>query len=247
MRKFVLPAAIAAATAVGTVGIAFAADVEQGLKVTVAPSKAGTAAKPKAITLKVSTPAKPSPTAAPYATTKAVITFDKNIKFNTSKFKFCSEAIISAQGDSGCPAGSKVGTGTAVAQGVGTDTATGAPLNVGGRENLKITIFNGKNNGLFLHLVGTAPLPINATMIGSLKGRVLTVNIPENLQTPIKSAAGNVFAELYEFNTTVKATYKKVPYVTLVGCTARKLTTKGTFYYTDKTSKTVSTTTACSK
>lgn len=241
MPKFALPAALAMATAIGVVGVAAAADVEQGLKVSVSPSKAGTVAKPKAVTLKISTPAVPSPTAAPYATRKAVITFDRNVKFNNGKFPTCSAATIATKGDAGCPAGSKVGTGNAVAQGVGTDAA-GQPQKVAVEQKLGITIFNGARGGLFLHLKG-GTLGIDATMIGSLRGRVLTVTIPDNLQQPVPG----VFAELTEFNTTVKATYKKLPFATLTGCTARKLTTSGTFSYTDNTSKTVSTTTACSK
>ena len=56
-----------------------------------------------------------------------------------------------------------------------------------------------------------------------------------------------VTATLLNFSTSVGGTAKGLPYVGLKGCSGGKLKFKGTFIYTDGTSKTVTDTAACKK
>ena len=67
--------------------------------------------------------------------------------------------------------------------------------------------------------------------------------IPPNLVQPLIG----VTATLLNFSTSVGGTSKGVPYVGLKGCSGGKLKFKGTFLYTDNTSKTVTDTAACKK
>jgi len=56
-----------------------------------------------------------------------------------------------------------------------------------------------------------------------------------------------VLATLTEFITSVSGTAKGKPYVGIKGCSGGKLNFKGTFSYTDGTSKDATTTVKCSK
>ena len=67
--------------------------------------------------------------------------------------------------------------------------------------------------------------------------------IPDNLIQPL----GGVTATLLNFSTSVVGTSKGVPYVGLKGCSGGKLKFKGTFLFTDNTTKTVTDTAACKK
>jgi hypothetical protein len=238
MRKLaILPAALAA---LGVAAIpAFAVNADQGLSVSVSPSKAGTKAKPKGVRLKVTTTTTPKDT-TPFATTSATIFFDRNLQFYGKSFKSCSQAQVQ-QDQTRCPAGSKVGTGSA--QGIA----------LGATENLTITAFNGPSgNKIELHVVGQQPLMIDSVIEGSLRtssgayGHKLVVPIPQGLQQP----APNVYATLTQFVTAVgSATVKSKgkPYVGLTGCTGGKLRFRGDFTYTDGTSKTATAVASCKK
>ena len=74
-------------------------------------------------------------------------------------------------------------------------------------------------------------------------GVKLVVPIPANLVQPL----AGITATLLNFSTSVGGTAKGVPYVGLKGCSGGKLKFKGTFLYTDNTSKTVTDTAACKK
>ena len=74
-------------------------------------------------------------------------------------------------------------------------------------------------------------------------GYKLVVPIPANLVQPL----AGITATLLNFSTSVGGTAKGVPYVGLKGCSGGKLKFKGTFLYTDNTSKTVTDTAACKK
>ena len=221
---------------------AWAVNADQGLSVSVTPSKAGTKAKPKSVKLKITTTTTPKDSAQ-FATTQAVLYFDKNLKLGGSKFKSCTVAMIQAD-ETTCPKGSKVGGGTAKAQ-----AGTGGAVKVA---PILVTAFNGpKGKTLLLHVIYTKlgiDEVLNAT-IGSAKGQYgtkLTVPINAHLQQP----ATGLFATLTEFITSVsgKATDKaKTPYVGLTGCSGGALKFKGVFTYTDSTSKTATATAKCSK
>ena len=237
MKKFMLAAVIAAVGALGVASVASAINGTQGVSAKITHNKAGTKDKPKSVgALTVTTTTTPAPNDAPFATSKAVLYFDKNLVFGGSKFKSCT-TTSGASIDSTCKS-SKVGSGS----------AKGVAL--GQIENLTVTAYNAaKGKKLYLHVLGTAPLVIDAVMIASLSnssgdyGRKLTVPIPANLQQPVP----NVFATLTSFITKVSGTSKGVPYVGLKGCSGGKLKFKGQFFYTDGTNKTATSTTTCKK
>jgi hypothetical protein len=239
MRKVALLAAASVAVVAAT-SPAWAINAEQGLSVAVTPSTAGTKAKPKNVKLKVTTTTKPAADQAAFATTQAVLYFDKGLTFGGSKFASCTVAKVQAA-EKNCPKGSKVGTGS----------AKGAALGL--IENLSVTAFNGPSGKtLLLHVVGSSPLSIDSVINAKLSkasgkyGTKLTVPIPDSLQAPITNPDGSkVYATLTEFITSVKGTAKGTPYVGLKSCSGGKLNFKGTFAYTDGTSKTATSTTSC--
>ena len=236
MRKCLLAAVAALVAALAVAGAASAIQGTQGLKVTATNKKAGTKEKPKSLgKFVVTTTTAPAPTDPPFATSLAVIYFDKNIVFGGKKFKECKDTT-GATIDTTCKS-AKVGSGTS--QGVA----------LGQTENLTVTAYNGpKGNSIYLHVRGTAPLDINSVIVGTLKnatgayGKKLNVPIPANLQQPL----AGVFATLTSFSTSVGGTSKGTPYVGLKGCpSTKKLKFKGDFTYTDGTKKTATTTLAC--
>jgi hypothetical protein len=107
MRKVALLTAVTAMS-FGAVQVAQAVDVNQGLSVKVT-GKKGTKTKPKNVKLTVvtTTNAKDPALDGTYGTTKAVIHFDKNLKFNALdkklKWPTCTEAVVNATpNESGC-------------------------------------------------------------------------------------------------------------------------------------------------
>ena len=67
--------------------------------------------------------------------------------------------------------------------------------------------------------------------------------IPANLVQPL----AGVTATLLNFSTSVGGRSKGLPYIGIKGCSGGKLKFKGTFLYTDSTSKTATDTVACKK
>jgi hypothetical protein len=237
MRKLLLAAVAALVAALAVAGVASAINGTQGLKITATNKKAGTKAKPKSLgKFVVTTLTTPAPNDAPFATSLAVIHFDKNIVFGGKNFKSCTTSAP-ASIDTACTS-SKVGAGS----------AKGVAL--GQTENLTVKAYNGpKGNSIYLHVFGTAPLQIDSVIVGALKndtgayGKKLNVPIPANLQQPLTG----VFATLTSFSTSVGGTAKGKPFVGLKGCpSTKKLKFKGDFTYTDGTKKTATTTLKCS-
>lgn len=241
MRKVALLVATSAFV-LGATAPVWAVNADQGLAVSVSPSKAGTKAKPKATKIKITTTTTPKD-GTQFATTKAVLYFDKNLKFGGSKFKSCTLAVVQAD-ESKCPKGSSVGGGTAKAQAGPGGNLKVAPITV--------TAFNGpKGKTLLLHVV-YVKLGINEVLNAKLStatglfGTKLTVPINPHLQQP----ATGLFATLTEFITSVGGKAKdkaKTPYVGLVGCSHGKLNFKGDFTYTDGTTQSATATAVCSK
>jgi hypothetical protein len=233
MRKVALLATTAIA-AVGVTTPAWAVNADQGLDVSLSPTKAGTKQKPAAVKIKVKTTTNPKDN-VPFATREAVIHFDKALVFNPKKFKTCSASKIQAS-ESSCPKGSKVGSGSAIGTAIGQTS------------NLKVSAFNGPKSKLMLHVTASTPLQIDAVIQASLKkdkgkyGYKLVVPIPENLQQPVPG----VFATLKQFVTSVKATSKGVPYVGLASCPkSKKLHFGGDFTFTDGTKLSATDTVKC--
>jgi hypothetical protein len=249
MRKLLVGATLALVAALAVAGVASAVDAQQAIDVKITNNKAGTKEKPKSVgKLNVVTTTTPGPgsPAGTFATTKATIFFDKNLVFNAKAFKECKPANKSA------PVGSDVKAKCASAK-IGAGKAAGQAT-VGGQENLTVTAYNGsaKANGdrwFYLHVEGSVPLKIDSVIAATLKratgdyGYKLDVPIPANLVQPLTG----ITATLLNFSTSVGGTSKGVPYVGLKGCSGGKLKFKGTFVYTDNTSKTVTDTAACKK
>ncbi len=249
MRKLLFGATLALIAALAVAGVASAVDAQQAIDVKVTKHKAGTKEKPKSLgKLNVVTTTTPGPgsPAGTFATNKATIFFDKNIVFNGKAFKECKPANKSA------PVGSDVKAKCASAK-IGAGKAAGQAT-VGGQENLTVTAYNGaaKANGdrwFYLHVEGSVPLKIDSVIAATLKratgdyGYKLDVPIPANLVQPLTG----ITATLLNFSTSVGGTSKGLSYVGLKGCSGGKLKFKGTFIYTDNTSKTVTDTAACKK
>jgi hypothetical protein len=241
MRKLLLGGVVALCAALGVVGVASAVDATQTFQVKLLHTKAGTKDKPKSVgSLKVTTTTTPGPVnaAGTFTVDNAVIFFDKNLVFNAAAFKACSTADP-ASIDTKCSS-SKIGKGTAAGSALGVV------------EPLDVKAYNGPKSGsgykFYLHVFGTNPLTIDSVINAKLSkasgkfGWKLTVPIPPDLQKP-----SGVLATLTSFITTVQGTSKGKPYVGLKGCSGGKLNFKGTFHYTDGTSKDVPWTVKCSK
>ena len=118
-----------------------------------------------------------------------------------------------------------------------------------------MTAYNGaaKANGdrwFYLHVAGrdAAEDRLGHRCLAEARQRATTatssiVPIPANLVQPLTG----ITATLLNFSTSVGGTAKGLPYVGLKGCSGGKLKFKGTFIYTDNTSKTVTDTAACKK
>jgi hypothetical protein len=251
MRKLLFGAVVALVGVLAVAGVASAVDAQQAIDVKITNNKAGTKEKPKSIgKLNVVTTTTPGPgsPAGTFATNKATIFFDKNLVFNAKAFKECKpsnpSAPVGSEVKSKC-AGDKIGSGKAAGQ-----------ATIGGQENLTVTAYNGAasksnaaNRWFYLHVEGTTPLVIDSVIAATLTkasgdyGYKLVVPIPPNLVQPLQG----VTATLLNFSTSVGGTSKGLPYVGLKGCSGGKLKFKGTFVFTDNTSKTTTDTAACKK
>ena len=251
MRKLLFGALVALVGVLAVVGVASAVDAQQAIDVKITNNKAGTKSKPKSIgklnVLTTTTPGAGNP-AGTFATTKATIFFDKNLVFNAKAFKECKPSNPSA------PVGSEVKSKCASDK-IGGGKAAGQAT-IGGQENLTVTAYNGAasksnpaNRWFYLHVEGSSPLVIDSVIAATLTkatgdyGYKLVVPIPPNLVTPL----AGVTATLLNFSTSVGGTAKGLPYIGIKGCSGGKLKFKGTFLYTDGTSKTATDTAACKK
>jgi len=238
MRKVALLTAAVAAVSIGVTSVANAVNADQAIKVSTTNKKAGTKAKPKSVgKLTVETITTPHDAAPAYATTKAIIHFDKNLVFGASKFPSCTKAQAE-QGSAACTK-AKVGSGSA--------KAVVSAINA--NPNLTVTAYNGPGGKKLWLLVKEPTFQINSVLDGTLSndtgkyGKKLTVLIPANLQQPLPG----VYATLTDFKTTVGGTSKGTPYVALKGCSGGKLNFAGEFYFTDGSMNPAKTTSKCSK
>jgi hypothetical protein len=241
MKKVPLLAGAAALAALGAVPAVAATTTGANhgtvLTASASPSKAGTKKKPKGVKIHTLFTVKPPASGqSGFATSRTVVHLPKGIVFNYAKFKACSVNTLNSSGPAACPAGSKVGSGTA--QGVA----------LGQTENLTVTAFNGGAKQLLLYVQGSAPLQINSTIVGTLKkdngkyGYLLDVAIPANLQQPLSG----VYATLTKFDTTIGAKSGKANYAESVSCTKKTWNWGADLYFTDGTVDHTTTTSKCS-
>ena len=234
MRKVALVCVAAVVGVLGITAVAVAINGTQTINVKTTATRAGTKSKPRSVgNLTVTLDTQLIPGEAPWAATHAVVHFDKNLVFGNSKFASCSQSVVQSNPTS-CPAGSRIGSGSAVAK-----------LSTGSQVTPTIRAFNGSGGKLYL-LVTEPTFNVNAVLVGTLKtdtgkyGRKLDVAIPQNLQ----NVAG-IIITLTQFTTRVGGTANGTPYVGLKGCSGGKLSYKGDFFYTDNTQKSATTTSNC--
>jgi hypothetical protein len=143
-------------------------------KASATPTKAGTKKKPKKTKLRLTM----TLTKEARATAER-ITFllPRNLVVSARGYKYCPATEIQAEGPSGCPAGSQVGTGTA-------NAAFGPNLTP---INFKVTLYTASANELTIYLEAVG-LPIKRAIRGIVSnagtpyGKKLTIDIPEDLQ-----------------------------------------------------------------
>lgn len=238
MKKFAIAAAAASIIAVPAVAIAGPTAIT--LKTSTSATKSGTKAKPAAQTLTVTIGATPP---GNYAAARAIVSLDKNFKFNNAKFPTCTEAKVKA-GGSECKAGSKVGAGSA--QAIVSSKPDGSPLGTTIASNLTLTAFNGPNNKFYILTQATNPLKIQEVIVGTLKNatgkyaKKLDADIPAELET-----VSGFRPTLTKFSLKVGKTFNKVPYIATTGCSAGDWAFKAQIFYTDNTQKTAVSGTNC--
>ncbi len=209
MRKLMI-AALAAALSIAVAAVAVAQNPDPSttapdVTATISPANAGTKKKPKNSTLKLFV--KNNKTDATVDT--ITVNVGKQVKLSGKGFKYCTAAKLNAQGNSGCPSGSKAGTGTANAV-VGPDRAPIA---------FTVDAFVGSRTSVIFYVQ-----QVGGTVRKALTGKVsrasgkygskIVIRIDEDLQQP----APGVFSSLVDLRATIKAKRGKNYLVTSTGC-----------------------------
>jgi hypothetical protein len=236
MRKVALTVIAALVAGAALAGSAEAINSEQKFSASVAPTTAGTVAKPTPVSLSVrqwfdDISLDPDT----FAVKEVRFFFPKEIVFNTRRFPYCSRAKVS--GGAGRCRGARIGSG----KGVGTA--------LGLTEDLRLEIYNGPGgNRIEIRVIGTTPLEIDGVIEGKLTrqtadpryGQVLTVTIPAAFTRKIF----DTYATLMDLSAkvpvrTIKVGKRKLPFAALTGCAQGSLTFGYSADYTDGTTRTV--------
>ena len=250
MRKSLIAAAVAALALAGASVVYATGVVTQHYESGVSPSKAGTVKKPKPVALKLHLFVTTSDGSVPPAANHDLIYFATGIALNSTKFKSCALETLndSSKGPSACPAGSKIGGGTAKAH-IGSDPK-------GQDESITVTLFNGpKGKAVEIYLNGTSPAQIQGAFQAKLVpirsgpfGLKLDTVIPKSLYEPITG----LFTPLTDFNVSIKASTRvkgvSYGYVTTFSCPkSKKWPFKAIFNYANGSPPdTAKTTVSCS-
>jgi hypothetical protein len=178
-------------------------------------------------TLRISddTGAKPPPL------TRTVLRFPKGSVVNARYFKQCSRSALESRGASACPAGSKIGAGTA--------RADARPIV--GNVDSKITLFNGKPVGgdptILIYAVPdiSSPITIQGLLGFQRSGRygyVLDVSVPPIPTLPGQPNASVVFFDATTLDRTVRRRGRRIHYIEgPVVCNGTFLLLDGSFSY----------------
>ena len=242
MRKVALVCATAAVGALGVTAVAGAVTGPQSVDVKTQNNRAGSSSSPRSVgRLTVTTGTPITPGEAPWAATRAVIHFDRNLVFNPRNFGTCSITRI-RRDNTRCPASSRVGSGSASASVFSgpAPVITGQPPTA--NVTPTVTAYNGPRSAsgaprIFL-LVVERQFNVRDVMTGTLKpdtgryGRKLDVAIPTKLQN---AGLPGITISLTRFTTTVGGTRRGTPFVGLRGCAGGRLNYKGDFTFTDGT------------
>jgi hypothetical protein len=225
MRRRLIAIPVVALGALALVGVAYAA-VTVTFSVTAKPNKAN---KPTGLYVNIlsSDPA----AAQPPIMNRIVIKLPGG-KYNASRFPRCRLATLQTKGPSGCPSGSKIGTGTGIgmARPVVTDPVKG-----------KLTLFNGTRKGgkdtvLVFVLPDLGPTFVSAgKVIKTSSGYTLDFSVP-----PIKTLPSAPDASVISVKTktpvkkiTKRRHGKRTTYYLIIAPRKCKGTWKGsgTFYF----------------
>jgi hypothetical protein len=216
-----------ATAALGGTAVAQTVTPSHTVDASFSPTKAGTATKPRAVSLKLNIS---NARAAGTTASKIEINLSRGLRMNPKGFRICSTGTIEDQGISACPRGSRLGTGTAAAvvnPGAASDNnpAT-SPSNL----TFKNTFFVGGSNFLNIYLEQSGGA-VRATLKGTISnsGRRLTIKIPEDLQQP----ATGVYSALTDIKTSLSGTAgsgaRKHGFFELAKCRSITVTTKLTY------------------
>jgi hypothetical protein len=179
MRKF----AVLGTAALGVAVVAAPSGAQEQPPVTtvtaeakVSPDKPGTKKKPRGVKLKVDVHWDTPGDVEKPVVQRATVLFPKGSKYNGGKFPKCSANTMSRRGLNGCPKGSIMGKGSAVAY---ADTVMTYP---------KITVVNGGKSTVYLWTVMTNPARVQAPVPGKITKQSgkwaykLELTVPQSLQ-----------------------------------------------------------------
>ena len=217
MRKKTLAAVLTGAFAFSMVGVANA-DINNTTfdlsQFSVSPTKSGTSKKPKPVSLKLGVKGGTKDgTGQPSTSTSLKITLPKGIKWNGKGWPNKKRCSPSVRSDADCPKGSKIGTGSVDAQALVTT------------EKITVTAYVLTNGNLGLWLEGT-PLPLNTMLQGKVKGQVITVGIPTNIQEPAPGVPSAIRTLSFSLNAKTKVKGKTRGVVESTTCSGGKWTLK---------------------
>jgi hypothetical protein len=225
-----LVVALAGVLVLGIAGIAFAStQFTQTADIKFTTPKTGTPAGVSA-DLEAADPGEPG--GKPKSSLKVVVNFPRGTKYDTTVPGVCKadDQTIQQTNGSACPANSKVGTGSAVAN------AAPAASTVG--EN--ITAYNAKNQIIFL-LTPADPLGQTFVLRGKLSGNKLTTIVPQFNVAGIK-----VVLTVFKLKTKVVKKSGKSYLTTAKKCNKpKKFETVTNFTYDDGTTQSVVSDTPC--
>ena len=222
MRKKTLAAALTGALAFSMVGVAYA-DINDSTfelsKFSASPAKSGTKKKPKPVTLKLGVKGGTKSGAGQASTSTALkITLPKGLNWNGkawAKSKRCSVSkATQAKSDSVCPKGSKIGSGHVDAVALGT------------KEPIDVNAYVTSSGNLGLFLKADVPLSIRVMLEGKVKGNVITVAIPPQIQEPLPNVPSAIETLSFGLNGKTKVDGKSRGVVESTSCSGGKWTLK---------------------
>jgi hypothetical protein len=222
MRKKTLAAALTGVFAFSMVGVAHAQISNTTFDLTqfsASPTKSGTSKKPKPVTLKLGVKGgTKNGTGQPSTSTALKITLPKGIKWNGKAWassKRCSVSKANQQrSDSACPKGSKVGSGHVDAVALGT------------KEPIDVTAYVTTSGNLGLFLKADVPLSIRVMLEGKVKGNVINVAIPPQIQEPLPNVPSAIETLNFSLNGKTKVKGKTRGVVESTACSGGKWSLK---------------------
>jgi hypothetical protein len=141
-----------------------------GVQAAVTPARAGTPERPQGVTLDLALELGSPGDVEPPLATRADVVLPEGTRFDGGAVPACRRATLARKGPRGCPGGSVVGEGTAVAD---ADTS---------RSEGTIAVVNGGADAVFLFTTLTNPVRVQAVVPGTIRDGRLRLTFPEELQ-----------------------------------------------------------------